>query len=617
MPPRASSRELKQAVERWNALVEKEREEGEGGDQEKKSSDFVEEMLVSAEDIEEDAFLTNMAFGTAGLRAKEGVGFNRMNQVTVALTSQGIADYIHVEQTKTSDGGGGGGGGGGSVAIGFDGRKGSMDFALSAAVSFASKGIRVLLFDDLVPTPLLAFITRERECRAGIMVTASHNPKEYNGYKVYWNNGCQIIPPIDKHIADCIANQVELSTQPSDWTEAQITASELVEVVSAKDECDKYCKGVACAFGRSGQLPAKDSCSDGASVKVVYTPLHGVGSPYVTRMFEYFGLEPFVVVPSQDKPDADFPTVSFPNPEEGAGVWSEAFKVADENGVNVCLANDPDADRFCCAEREEEAEGGSSSWRVFSGNELGLMLGHWIYTSWKEKNQKQGGSDKKIAMLASTVSARVLQCMCQQEGVHFEETLTGFKWLGNRALQLEDEEYEVLFAYEEAIGFMLGGTGVVDKDGVAAAAVFVDLLNHVHGQKRTLKEHLEGLYKKYGERLFKQGYFVIDASINVDEVFRGLRKEYPTEIGGIEVKSVRDMGTGVDTAEDSKKTKLPWSEGDKMITFRFLDNGFCTIRASGTEPKLKYYIDLPLKDELGNPLDVQAVEENVANWLSA
>jgi phosphomannomutase len=343
-------------------------------------------------------------------------------------------------------------------------------------------------------------------------------------------------------------------------------------------------------------------------------------------MFETFHLSPFAKVASQDKPDANFPTVSFPNPEEGAGVWTEAFKVADERGIDVCIANDPDADRFCCAERnssnkkeDEEDDNSNGDWFIFSGNDLGIMLADWALRKWQKKRQEQQHSpkEKKIAMLTTAVSARVLQSMCLQEGIYFEETLTGFKWLGNRALELEAEGYKVIFAYEEAIGFMIGGTGVVDKDGVAAAALFVDLLNHVYrSQGITLQEHLQGLYTKYGKRLYKQGYFIIDASINADEVFESLRKDYPVGIGGLAVKSIRDMGTGVDTLEDSKVTKLPWSKGDKMITFRFHDNGFCTIRASGTEPKLKYYVDLPLKDEGGNTIDISAVEESISKWLS-
>ncbi|QDZ19830.1 phosphoglucomutase [Chloropicon primus] len=581
-----------ESVRLWNALVGIEGlQAGEGEDTEDAFARSTKGGLMALE------------FGTAGLRAKEGPGWNRMNAVTVALTSQGIAEYLLAEEEGVAVGGGGTTP---SVCIGFDGREGSLSFAISAALSFASSDVKVYLFDDLVPTPLLAFATRDLNCRAGVMITASHNPKEYNGYKVYWSNGCQIVPPLDKGIADAISRQDSLRTSPAQWTPAVAKSDPLVSELSAEAMNAKYVDGVASAF----DFTSTSGLGEENQVEVVYTPLHGVGSPYVGRMFDRCGLRPFVRVASQDEADKDFPTVSFPNPEEGAGVWTEAFKVADERGVNICVANDPDADRLCCAERD------GADWRIFSGNDLGIMLGDWILTKWKEKQGDSPDGRGTPAMLTTAVSARVLQGMCQREGVHFEETLTGFKWLGNRALELQQEGYEVLFAYEEAIGFMIGGTGVVDKDGVAAAAVFVDMLNHVYKRNTTLQEHLQSLYDKYGERLYKQGYFVIDATINTDEVLAGLRREYPSEVGGLKVKSVRDMGTGLDTAEESRVTKLPWSKGDKMITFRFHDNGFCTIRASGTEPKLKYYIDLPTKDEDGSEVDISAVEDNISSWLA-
>lgn len=596
----ATSSDLEVAIAKWNGLIDGETFEN----AEAASVASVEAIEDESEQLE-DAFCKTMAFGTAGLRAKEGVGFNRMNSVTVALTSQGIASYILEEEGADADGGAP------SVCIGFDGRKGSRAFAIAAASSFASSGLTVHLFDDLVPTPLLAFSTRKLGCRSGIMITASHNPKEYNGYKVYWRNGCQIVPPLDEGIAAAILEQKALNSRPADWNEETVRGMDRVASLSAEGEAERYCDAVGAALDLgSSRIDREDQ------VRIVYTPLHGVGSPYVSRVFDRLGLRPFVKVASQDEADQEFPTVSFPNPEEGAGVWTEAFKTADENMVDVCIANDPDADRLCCAERVQAGGASAQEWRIFSGNDLGIILGDWIHTNWK--NDRKNGDGKPPAMLTTAVSARVLQSMCQQEGIHFEETLTGFKWLGNKALDLQAEGHEVLFAYEEAIGFMIGGTGVVDKDGVAAAAVLVDVINHVYGTKGiTLWDHLEALYEKYGRRLFKQGYLVIDASVDTNVVFDGLRRDYPGRIGGLRVESVRDMGTGADTAMADGRTTLPWSQGDKMITFRFLDNGFCTIRASGTEPKLKYYIDLPTKDDNGDAINISAVEENIAKWISS
>ena len=317
-----------------------------------------------------------------------------MNAVTVALTSQGIADYLAEEgvptaSSSTADAAPT------SVCIGYDGREGSHAFALSAALSFASAGVRVHLFDALVPTPLLAFSTRQLRCRAGVMITASHNPKEYNGYKVYWSNGCQIVPPLDAGIAAAIARQTSLRTSPSQWTARGLGHSPLVSLLSSEEQTRRYLDGVSSAFDFASSSPPGR-----AQARVVYTPLHGVGSPFVRRAFDRLGLRPFARVPSQDAPDKDFPTVSFPNPEEGAGVWEEAFKVADEEGVDVCVANDPDADRLCCAERHPSGSG----WRIFSGNDLGVMLGHWVHAKWREGAGRPGSSQVRSRELEDSVS---------------------------------------------------------------------------------------------------------------------------------------------------------------------------------------------------------------------
>nr|BAG64430.1 unnamed protein product [Homo sapiens] len=271
---------------------------------------------------------------------------------------------------------------------------------------------------------------------AGIMITASHNPKQDNGYKVYWDNGAQIISPHDKGISQAIEENLE--PWPQAWDDSLIDSSPLLHNPSASinndyfEDLKKYC------FHRSVNRETK--------VKFVHTSVHGVGHSFVQSAFKAFDLVPPEAVPEQKDPDPEFPTVKYPNPEEGKGVLTLSFALADKTKARIVLANDPDADRLAVAEKQDSGE-----WRVFSGNELGALLGWWLFTSWKEKNQDRSAL-KDTYMLSSTVSSKILRAIALKEGFHFEETLTGFKWMGNRAKQLIDQGKTVLFAFEEAIG---------------------------------------------------------------------------------------------------------------------------------------------------------------------
>lgn len=530
-----------------------------------------------------------------------------MNRVTVQQTTQGLVQYLQQEYTQERLQHHG-------VLIGYDGRHGSLDFARIAAAVCASKGLRVHLFSTLVPTPFVASGVQMLGCAAGVMVTASHNPKHDNGYKVYWGNGCQIIPPHDSGIAAAIDANLDLWELPP--TALQDPYSNSLVSDPLEEVSGRYYSRLAAA------LHYRPKAANAAAPPMVYTALHGVGTPWVQQAFDCFGLPPPLLTKEQCTPDPDFPTVAFPNPEEGRGAWELAFRAAEQAGAKLAFATDPDADRYAVAEFGTEGGG----WRTFNGNEIGAMLAHWVLTQHRHRVGQEGGVLRKqrgvasdewgvrqpgsggageegaesaapseqLAMLSSAVSSRMLESMAEQEGVRWRETLTGFKWLGNQALQMEAQGYTVLFAFEEAIGFMFGQVGK-DKDGVAASAVFAELAADVYSRGATLTQHWQQLQRQYGVYEYRSGYFLAHPPSRSRAVFESLRAAYPTTIGGQRVLAVRDLGTGVDTGQPGGVAILPWQPGDLMITFTLEGPATLTLRASGTEPKLKYYLEASAK----------------------
>lgn len=531
---------------------------------------------MAAADVVEERVCTRLEFGTAGLRGLMGAGFSRMNAVVVVQTTQGIcAHLLDTFDNDTLKRRG--------VAVGYDARVNSDHFARAAAAVFASKGIQVFLTSEPCPTPILAAAVSYKQCAAGVMVTASHNPKEYNGYKVYWSNGAQIIPPVDSLCAAAIEQNLDIWERPNtdDIASHPLVSDPLAMV--AHQYFDDMVKHLHFR-------PNRENAS--TRVRVAYTPLHGVGGPCAEKAIAMFGLPPPVRVPAQAEPDAAFPTVTFPNPEEGADTWSLCFQAAEEAGATLALANDPDADRLAAAEWNAT----TGKFEPFSGNEIGALLGHWVWTEYAKANPDVDKS--KCALLCSTVSSKFLGAMARAEGLHFEETLTGFKWLGNRARELEEEGMTVLFCFEEAIGFSFNFALTPDKDGVAAAAVFNEMAAALDAERGvTVREHLASLYERYGTFANRQGYVVRDPAANAD-LFAKLRASYAREVGGVRVDRVRDMGMGLDGTPDecdagaAGEPSLPWTKGDLMITYYLEGDAEVTLRASGTEPKLKWYLDV-------------------------
>ncbi|KAF2402597.1 hypothetical protein EJ06DRAFT_346724 [Trichodelitschia bisporula] len=468
-----------------------------------------------------------LAFGTAGLRAPMDAGFARLNALTIIQATQGLASYLlSSAATPISVRHSG-------IVLGYDARHNSERFARLTAAVFAGRGFRVWWYELPVHTPLVPFGVQELGAAAGVMITASHNPAADNGYKVYWVNGCQIVPPLDAKIAAAIEDNRE--PDPEAWDENAVEDSLLVEGAFGLVE-DAYLNAVLGAADPQRLL----SQAPISALRFVYTPMHGVGLDYMRRALRALGIEDaLTVVPEQADPDPDFPTVRFPNPEE-KGALDLAFRTADEHGLTLVIANDPDADRLAVAQKED------GKWRQFSGNEVGALLASHVLDTYRADPD---ADIRKLTMLASTVSSRLLSTMAAAEGFTFRETLTGFKWIGTTALHLNATGLDVAFGFEEALGYMLPSV-VPDKDGITATALFLSAVARWHVQNLTPATKLQQIYEKYGFFAEANTYVRSPSPATTHAVFaaiRGLGAPHPASLGGRHVLKWRDLTKGWDS----------------------------------------------------------------------
>ncbi|KAH8418392.1 hypothetical protein KR222_008472 [Zaprionus bogoriensis] len=442
------------------------------------------------------------------------------------------------------------------------------------------------MYNTTVATPFVPFAILRLNCLAGVMVTASHNPKQDNGYKVYWSNGAQIIPPHDEGIRKAI--EQNLKPREESWDETVLCGNDLL--------CDPYNNVVPAYFNalkhdvNCAQIKDNGKCP----LRFTYTAMHGVGYPYVQQAFAKINMDQVVPVCEQVHPDPEFPTTPKPNPEEGKGAMELAIKTATEKKSEIILANDPDADRLAVAELGEKKK-----YKLFSGNELGALLGWWALESYKLGTESPDLSN--CVMISSTVSSKILKSMAEVEGFTHIETLTGFKWMGNKAIEQKAAGKTVLFAFEEAIGYMMS-TRVFDKDGISAAAQVATMACYLRSKMcMNLKEKLHDIYRSYGYHGSINSYLICRDTNLIKSIFQRLRtfnegqeNTYPTSIldGEFEIESVRDLTTGYDSSTADKKAVLPADEKTQMLTFNFKNGFSITMRTSGTEPKLKYYAEL-------------------------
>ena len=492
-----------------------------------------------------DRFAGRLEFGTAGLRGELAAGPNRMNRSVVIAAAAGLAAYLR------------GSGAEGTVAVGYDARHGSERFAQDTAEVLRGAGLDATLLPRPLPTPVLAFAIRRLGCAAGVMVTASHNPPRDNGYKVYLGDGSQIVPPADQEISGHIDAVGPVAGIPRKGGWARL----------GDDVVDEYVEAVA------GLVPS-DSPRE---LSTVYTPLHGVGDDVWRRVLERAGFAPSAVVPEQQAPDPDFPTVAFPNPEE-PGAIDRAVALASSTGADLVVANDPDADR--CAVAVPDGDG----WRMLRGDELGVLLGDFLL--------RRGVTG---VYATSIVSSSLLARMAGEHAVPFTETLTGFKWIGRVP--------GLAFGYEEALGYCVAPELVRDKDGVSAGLRVVELAAELRAVGSSLIDRLDEIAARYGVYATDALSVRVSDRSRIADAMGRLRQQPPESLGGFAVEAVDDLREG--------GSGLPATEG---LRYRLADGGRVVVRPSGTEPKLKCYLEVVVPVTDG---DVRAARATAAGRLAS
>ena len=502
-----------------------------------------------------ERFGASLQFGTAGLRGEMGVGSNRMNSTVVRRTSMGIAKYLLSQNIETP-----------LVVIGYDARLNSEIYAKIAADAFSMLGCEVFLFDTIVPTPLLSYAVPYLRCDVGIMITASHNPPKDNGYKVYWNEGAQIVSPHDTEMARHIE---EVSWEPIDMISSQ-------PKVPPQDCIEGYLSAVQCL-----RVTPK------LGAKIVYTPMHGVGGPWLEKVFVDAGHN-FIPVPEQIEPDGLFPTVAFPNPEE-KGALDLAKKVALEVNADLILANDPDADRLAVA-LPIRKEDGSVVYEQLTGDQVGLILAHYLL--------QHGDADIPRMVATTVVSSSQLRQIADHHSVEYRETLTGFKYIGEEAIQFEKQGGQFVVGFEEALGYSAGSVAK-DKDGLSTALLIADLASVLKSEGKTLWDALHEIRMLFGYTLSKQYSITrtgIQGAQEIEMMMGNLRDDQPLVIANSKVIRHLDILNSyevitTDQEEIRRKLQLPKSN---VLIYHLDDGGRVVVRPSGTEPKIKFYFEVKL-----------------------
>uniref|UniRef100_A0A8D0CAN3 Phosphoglucomutase 2-like 1 n=1 Tax=Scleropages formosus TaxID=113540 RepID=A0A8D0CAN3_SCLFO len=524
---------------------------------------------------------SRMSFGTAGLRAAMGAGFALINDLTIIQSTQGLYKYLSIYFPDLGKRG---------IVVGYDTRGQEASGCTSE---------RYVQSPSSTP-----YAVKNLGAAAGVMLTASHNPKEDNGYKVYWVNGAQISAPHDKEILKCIEESLE--PWPESWNENLCSSMLLCLSCPLSSKCQKtHQQQLGLCLFLFRELNAK------TPLKFVHSAFHGVGHNYVQQAFAVFNLPPPIPVPEQKDPDSEFSTVSCPNPEEGESVLELSLRLAGKEGATIVLATDPDADRLAVAEKCD------NRWKVFTGNEMAALLGWWMLLNWKDRHPEMVDMES-VCMLATTVSSKILKAFAQIEGFHFEETLPGFKWIGNKIHELEKKGKVVLFAFEESIGFMCGSM-VPDKDGVSAAAVVAEMAAYLNTKNLTLNRQLENIYEIYGPHISRTSYVICHDPPTIKRIFSRLRNwngkdEYPDSCGVYRITHIRDVTTGYDSSQPDHKCVLPLTKNSQMVTFTFHSGIVATLRTSGTEPKIKYYTEFCA---LPGKRDVSSLEEELQKVTTA
>ncbi|MFR8104474.1 MAG: phospho-sugar mutase [Clostridia bacterium] len=532
---------------------------------------FDEETKKELQEIEgneeeiKDRFYQDLEFGTAGLRGVIGAGTNRMNCYTVSKATQGLANYILTEGMQNR-----------GVVIAYDSRHMSPEFSECAALCLNANGIKTYIFESLRPVPELSFAVRQLHTIAGIVITASHNPPKYNGYKVYWEDGAQIATPRDKEIME-EAKKVEDYSKVKTMKKEESIEKGLYHVIG-KEVDDSYIEEL------KKHILNPEVIKEQKNLKIVYTPLHGSGNVPVQRILKEIGFENVTVVPEQEKPDGDFPTVDYPNPEDKKA-FKLALKLAEKLDADVVLATDPDADRLGVYAKDSE----TGEYMPFTGNMSGLLIAEYMISQKQQRNE----IPENGAIIKTIVSSNLADSIAREYHIHLIEVLTGFKYIGEKMKQFEETgQYQYMFGFEESYGCLIG-TYARDKDAVAAVMMLCEAAAYYKKKGLTLWDQMIKIYEKYG--FFKEGLLSVtlegaDGAEKIKRMLENLRREPLELLGNSKVIAIRDyeaserknMLTG-----DITKINLPKSN---VLYYELENDEWCCVRPSGTEPKIKFYM---------------------------
>lgn len=528
--------------------------------------EVTEELAKIREDDEavKDRFYRDLAFGTGGLRGIIGAGTNRMNIYTVRKASQGLADYLN-EEFETP-----------SVAIAYDSRKNSQQFARAAAEVFAQNGVRVFQYKTLMPTPMLSFAVRRLGCSAGIVVTASHNPAKYNGYKVYGPDGCQITLDAAEKITSYIGRKDIFRDIHTGSFDTFLDEGKIRYI--GQDTIDAYFNAVK----------SYSIFEDGGDISIVYTPLNGTGLKPVLRILNETGFQNITVVPEQEEPDENFTTCPYPNPEEQDAL-ELGLELCMKTGADLLLGTDPDCDRVGAAVRQD------GNYILINGNQMGVLLFDFVCAMRK----KCGTMPENPVAVKTIVTTEMAQSVADQYGVQLKNVLTGFKFIGEQIGLLEEkgEADRYIFGFEESYGY-LSGTHARDKDAVNASMLICEMASYYRQQGKTLVDRLNELYLQHGYFYDKLESFTFegaDGMLHMAELMKGLRTDLVTELGGTKIEKVSDYLASVEkSGRETHKIDLPKSD---VMGYSLAGGSSVIVRPSGTEPKIKVYYSLKCPNE--------------------
>ncbi|WP_114570546.1 phospho-sugar mutase [Exiguobacterium flavidum] len=549
-----------------------------------------EEMAALAQDEKaaEEAFYKELEFGTGGMRGEIGAGTNRMNVYTVRKASQGFADFIKAAGEEAMSRG---------VVIAHDSRHFSPEFALEAAKTLATNGIKAYLFDGLRPTPELSFAVRYLKAYGGIVVTASHNPPEYNGYKVYGEDGGQLPP---KEADDLVSYVAKVEDELSIKLDAEETLRASGMIVRVGEEIDRAYQEKLLTIRVLPNI--QDELKD--PLKIIFTPLHGTGLVPVTEGLKNYGFEHVTVVKEQEQPDGGFPTVSSPNPEEHAA-FKLAIEYGDREGADILIATDPDADRVGVATRDASGE-----WVVLTGNQTGALLLDYILS----QRAAQGTLPENGFVAKTIVTSELGAVIARHYGMHVENTLTGFKFIGEKIKEYEESgEYKYIFGYEESYGYLIGDF-CRDKDAVQACLLAAEMAAYHKKEGRTLYEALELVYERFGHYEESLRSLTLKGKDGVEQIGRimdAFREHPPTEVAGERIVLFEDYSASISHDLVNHKPSPIDLPKSNVLKFTLDDGSWFCLRPSGTEPKIKFYFSVTSNDAKATTTKRQAIEDEV------